>query len=109
MPLAFLLQPASQFASTAVCCWRRHRLASHQCIKLKNRQAGGRPLVRRTVSPSGAYLVAGQIEHAQEPAGGFCVDEDWAAAVELGRKGCGRLEGGHGGQQLRELDKDTRT
>jgi len=32
---------APQFASTAICCWRRH-----QCIKLKNRQAGGRPLLR---------------------------------------------------------------
>jgi len=80
--------PAPQFASTAVCCWRRHRhLASHQCIKLKNRRAGGRPLVQRTVGLSGAYLVAGQIEHAQEPAGGFCVDEDWTAGVELGAKG----------------------
>jgi len=39
--------PAPQFASTAVCCWRRH-----QCIKPKNRRAGGRPLVRRTVSDS---------------------------------------------------------
>ena len=29
----------------------------------------------------------GSIEHAQKPAGGFCVDEDWAAAVELGAKG----------------------
>jgi len=29
-----------------------------------------------------AHLVLGQVKHAQEPAGGCCADEDWAAEVE---------------------------
>jgi len=29
-----------------------------------------------------AHLVLGQVNHAEEPAGGCCVDEDWAAGVK---------------------------